>query len=79
MKTQETKKQLDQQIIDRKLELLLKQSGIIDNLSIIIYEDFSYSDKYKSMVMLIKELRECSIEINHMFSDTIIEMVNRRV
>lgn len=79
MKTQETKRQLDEQIIDRKLKLLLKQSGIIDNLSIIIYEDFSYSDKYKSMVMLIKELRECSIEINHMFSDTIIEMVNRRV
>lgn len=75
----ETQKQFDEQIIDRKLELLLKQSGIIDELNIIIHEDFSYSDKYKSMVMLISELRKSLIEMNYLFSDTIIEMVNRRV
>lgn len=79
MKTQETKRQLDEQIIDRKLKLLLKQNGIIDDLNSIINEDFNYYDKYKSMVMLINKLRKNSMEINKLFSDTIIEMISRRV
>lgn len=79
MKTQETKRQLDEQIIDRKLKLLLKQNGIIDDLNSIINEDFNFYDKYKSMVMLINKLRKNSMEINKLFSDTIIEMISRRV
>lgn len=79
MKTQETKRQLDEQIIDRKLKLLLNQNGIIDDLNSIINEDFNYYDKYKSMVMLINKLRKNSMEINKLFSDTIIEMISRRV
>lgn len=79
MKTQETKRQLDEQIIDRKLKLLLKQNGIIDDLNSIINEDFNYYDKYKSMVMLINKLKKNSMEINKLFSDTIIEMIRRRV
>jgi hypothetical protein len=79
MKTQETKRQLDEQIIDRKLKLLLKQNGIIDDLNSIINEDFNYYDKYKSMVMLINKLKKNSMEINKLFSDTIIEMISRRV
>ncbi len=78
MKTQETKRQLDEQIIDRKLKLLLKQNGIIDDLNSIINEDFNYYDKYKSMVMLINKLKKNSMEINKLFSDTIIEMIRRR-
>lgn len=78
MKTQETKRQLDEQIIDRKLKLLLKQNGIIDDLNSIINEDFNFYDKYKSMVMLINKLRKNSMEINKLFSDTIIEMISRR-
>lgn len=78
MKTQETKRQLDEQIIDRKLKLLLKQNGIIDDLNSIINEDFNYYDKYKSMVMLINKLKKNSMEINKLFSDTIIEMISRR-
>lgn len=79
MKTQETKRQLDEQIIDRKLKLLLKQNGIIDDLNSIINEDFNFYDKYKSMVMLINKLKKNSMEINKLFSDTIIEMISRRV
>lgn len=78
MKTQETKRQLDEQIIDRKLKLLLKQNGIIDDLNSIINEDFNFYDKYKSMVMLINKLKKNSMEINKLFSDTIIEMISRR-
>lgn len=78
MKTQETKRQLDEQIIDRKLKLLLKQNGIIDDLNSIINEDFNFYDKYKSMVMLINKLRKNSMEINKLFSDTIIEMIKRQ-